>query len=63
MLPGAGAGYTVWYWSERFFFQNPRPNLIFAVIVNLGFLILIFFTTTSLSREAYERKIENPKVE
>ncbi len=63
MLLGTAAGYTVWYWSERLFIQNPRPNVIFAVIVNLGLLILILFATKSLSREAYERKIENPKVE
>ena len=63
VLFGAAAGYTVWYWSERFFFQNPRPIAIFAVIVNLGLLILIFLATKSLSREAHERKFENPKVE
>lgn len=63
LLPGAAAGYTVWYWSERFLFQNPRPNLAFAVIVNLGLLVVIFFATKSMSREAYERTIENPKTE
>lgn len=63
MLLGTASGYTVWYWSERFFFQNPRPNGMFAVIVNLGLLILIFFATKSLSRESYDRKIENQKVE
>jgi hypothetical protein len=63
MLLGAAAGYTVWYWSERLFLQNPRPNLVFAVIINLGLLVVIFFATKSLSREAYERNIENPKTE
>ncbi|RJP53836.1 MAG: hypothetical protein C4586_00840 [Anaerolineaceae bacterium] len=63
MLFGAAAGYTVWYWSERFFFHNQRSNTIFAVIVNLGLLIPIFFATKSLSREAHEREFENPKVE
>lgn len=63
VLFGTAAGYTVWYWSERLFFQNPRSNAIFAVIVNLGLLILIFFATKSLSREAHEREFENPKVE
>lgn len=62
MLLGTAAGYTVWYWSERLFFQNPRPNTLFAVIVNLGLLVLILFATKSLSREAYERKIENQKI-
>ena len=63
MLFGTAAGYTVWYWSERLFFQNPRPNTIFAVIVNLGLIILIYFAIKSLSREAYERENENPGIE
>ena len=63
LLLRAAAGYTVWYWSERLFFQNPHPNWLFAVIVNLAILIFILFTTKSLAREAYERKIENPKIE
>ena len=63
MLLGTAAGYTVWYWSERLFFQNPRPNAVFAVIVNLELFIIIYFANKSLSREAYERKIENPSIE
>jgi hypothetical protein len=63
MLLGTAAGYTVWYWSERLFLQDPRPNLVFAVIINLGLLVVIFYATKSLSREAYERDIENPKTE
>jgi hypothetical protein len=63
MLTAAGAGYTVWYWGERVFFQNPRENVWFSVILNLALLILIFFTNKSISREAYERTIENPKTE
>jgi len=63
LLLGASAGYTVWYWSERFIWQNPHPNWSFAVIVNLGLLAFILFTSKLLVREAYERKNENPKVE
>ncbi|MDO8755772.1 MAG: hypothetical protein Q7J80_17905 [Anaerolineales bacterium] len=63
MLRWSAAGYMVWYWSERLFFQNPRPNVIFAVIVNLGLLIPIWFANKSLSRETNEQKIKNPKVE
>ena len=63
LLLGASAGYTVWYWSERLIWQNPHPNWTFAVIVNLVVLGFILFTTKSLSREAYEQKIENPKSE
>jgi hypothetical protein len=50
MLLAAAAGYTVWYWGERVAFQNPRPNLWFAVIVNLALLALVFLATRSLSK-------------
>jgi hypothetical protein len=63
LLLGTAAGYTVWYWSERFLLQNPRPNLVFAVIANLGLLVIIFLATKSISREAHEQTIENPKTE
>ncbi|MCL4274244.1 MAG: hypothetical protein KJZ77_10270 [Anaerolineales bacterium] len=63
MLLGTAAGYTVWYWGERLFLQNPRPNAWFAVIVNLGVMTIILLAVRSISREAYERTIENPKTE
>ncbi len=63
LLLGAAAGYTVWYWSERFIWQNPHPNWLFAVIVNLALLIFILFTAKLLTREAHERNNENPKIE
>ena|SRR5688572_13147997 len=51
--------YTVWFWSERFIWQNSQTNTVFAVSVNIILLIIIYFAT----REAYERTIENPEVE
>jgi len=63
LLIGASAGYTVWYWSERLIWQNPHPNWLFVVIVNLAALLLILFNIKSMSREAHERKFENPKIE
>jgi hypothetical protein len=63
LLPGASAGYTVWYWSERLIWESPHPNWPFAVIVNLVLLGFILFTIKSLSREAYEQKNENPASE
>ena len=63
LLLGAAAGYTVWYWFERLVWQNPHPNWIFAVIVNLAAIIFILFNIKTLSREAYEQKIENPTVD
>jgi hypothetical protein len=50
MLLAAAAGYTVWYWGERFFFLNPQTNLWFAVITNLALLVLVFFANKSLSK-------------
>lgn len=63
LLLGAGIGYTVWYWSEQLIWQNPHPNWLFAVIVNLALLLFILFTAKLLTREAHERKNENPKIE
>ena len=63
LLLGMAAAYTVWYWSERLIFQNPRTNVPFAVILNLILLVFIYFASRSLTREAYERNIENPKTE
>ena len=63
LLLGAAAGYTVWVWSERLVWQNPRQNILFVVIINLACLIVIYFASKSLSREAYERNTENPEIE
>ena len=62
LLVGAAAGYTVWYWIERLIWKTPHPNWLFAVIVNLALLVFILFTTKLLTREAHERKNENPKI-
>jgi len=45
-------GYSAWYWFERLFWQEPRPNWPFAVILNLVILILVFFTARSLTHSA-----------
>jgi hypothetical protein len=60
LLIGVASGYSVWYWSERLLWQNPHPNWLFAVIVNLAGIAFILLTVKSLSREAYERENENP---
>jgi len=63
LLVGVAAGYTIWYWSERLIWQIPHPNWLFAVIVNLALLVFILFTAKLLTREAHERKNENPKID
>jgi hypothetical protein len=63
MLLGVAAGYTIWYWSEQFIWQTPHPNWLFAVIVNLALLAFILSTARLLTREAHERKNENPKID
>lgn len=63
MLVAAATGYTVWYWSERLIWPAPHPNWPFAIAVNLILLVFIFFTNKSLTREAYERKNQNPTLE
>ena len=37
-LLGAGAGFTVWYWCDRFLFQMPSANWPFTL---LGFTLLM----------------------
>ena len=63
LLLGASTGYSLWYWTERLAWQNPHPNWLFAVIVNLAIIVFILFSKKSLTREAYERNIENPKID
>jgi hypothetical protein len=56
MLLGVAAGYSVWYWGGRLFWQIPRPNWPFAVILNLVLIIFIIWITKSPLREAHERE-------
>ncbi len=53
---GAAAGYSVWYWGGRLFWQIPRPNWPFAVILNLVLIIFVIYLTKSPLREAHERE-------
>jgi hypothetical protein len=62
LLLGAATGYTIWYWSERLIWLNSHPNWLFAVIVNLAGFVFILFNVKLLSREAHERKNENPTI-
>ena len=59
---GVGAGFMVWYWSDRFLFQMPNPNWLFALGTNILLLITLLVclfvpsTKTFLSkREAHDR--------
>lgn len=63
LLPVMAIGYVLWYWIERLAWQSPRPNLPFVIVIEVVFLTFVYFTSKSLSREAYERNIENPAVE
>lgn len=59
ILVGTATSYTVWFWSERFIWQNSQTNTMFAVSINIILLIIIYFAT----REAYERTNEHPEIE
>jgi len=63
LLVGVASAYSVWYWSERLLWQNPHPNWLFAVIVNLAALAFILLNVKLLSREAHERENENPTID
>jgi hypothetical protein len=51
VLVGTALSYTVWFWSERFIWQNPQTNTGFTILINLVIVIIIYFAT----REAYEQ--------
>lgn len=60
-LLGAGAGFTVWYWSDRLLFQMSSDNWLFALLANILLLIVLSVcvfvpgTKTFLSkREAHD---------
>ena len=61
-LLGAGAGFTLWYWSDRLLLQTPHANWPFALAANLLLLIVIsiciFLPATKtffIKREAHDR--------
>lgn len=62
-LQAGAAGYLLWYWIERLAWQAPHPNFPYVIALDIAIIILIYITSKSLSREAYERNIENPAVE
>ena len=60
-LLGTGAGFTIWYWCDRLFFQMPSYNWLFALLANVLILIVLSVcvfvpgTKTFLSkREAHD---------
>ena len=55
LVAASGTGYTIWYWTERFLFQEPRSNIPFAVSLNLVLLLFIYSTSIYLAKEAHER--------
>lgn len=63
LLMFAAIGYILWYWIERLVWQAPHSNLPFVILLEIATLSLVYITSKSLSREAYERTIENPAVE
>jgi hypothetical protein len=61
-LLGAGAGFMVWYWSDRFLFQMSNTNWLFALVttilllITLSVCVFVPSTKTFLSkREAHDR--------
>jgi len=60
-LLGAGAIFTVWFWSDRFLFQTSNTNWLFALITNILLMIIlsvcVFVSGTRaflLKREAHD---------
>jgi hypothetical protein len=49
-------GYTAWYWFDRLVLQEPRANWPFVLVVNIIFLLLIFFIIFSRGTRSYYKK-------
>ena len=45
-LLGAGAGFTVWYWSDRLLFQMSSENWPFMLVGTVLLLILVTICVT-----------------
>jgi hypothetical protein len=44
-LVGAAAGFSVWYWCDRLFFQAPRANWPFALGATVALLVVTVVCT------------------
>jgi hypothetical protein len=59
LLIASAASYTVWVWTGRLFFQAPRENWPFALVINLVLLSFAIFASNYWRSEVHERKPED----
>ena len=59
LLLASAASYSVWIWIDRLFFQVPRENWPFTLVMNLALLSFVFVASNYWKREAHERKSED----
>jgi len=57
-LLGTGAGFTVWFWCDRFLFQSSRTNGTFALTTNILLLIILSVCVFAPSTIAFLSKRE-----
>ena len=51
---GSSIGYIGMYWIERLFWQAPRPNWPFALILHLVLLMFIILASSGVIRESHD---------
>jgi len=56
---GAGAGFTVWYWSDRFLFHISSANWLFMLIGTVLLLILVMICLTHPRTKSFFTQREN----
>ena len=62
LLLASATSYMIWVWIGRLFFQTPRENWPFALILNLVLLSFVLFASNFWKREAHERKSEDQTI-
>ena len=57
-LLGAGAGFTVWFWSDRFLYQPSNTNGLFVLLINILLLIILSVCVFAPGTKAFLLKRE-----
>lgn len=58
-IPIAASLWLLQYWVERLFFQAPRANLFFALLVSIVLIFLAFINASSLKTKDYFTRSED----
>jgi hypothetical protein len=59
---GLSIAYIAGYWIERLVWQAPRPNWLFALILQIGLLTFILYASSGVNRESHGGKSSSQKI-